>query len=370
MFIFYATPLKKWESETDSSTYGEDIIMVSGNIKCVLASKINANNFSFPSTDNYIILCIDTNKIDSEVIYDGDFALLQGAINKSAIVSYLNYTFDENDKFVKDNAINDMILIEEILNKLNEQYVSHTYFSNGTSSRIFLLNNKYTVKQANPRLLQSEFLFASSYSDIEKLQKMVYHDENFKYVVYDYVPGDVMHIVDYPDDLFENIKEITSSYKLYSGEEFGYIYEPESSWTDFLKSKVHECSLKLPESDTYLDKVYSAINTLEEFNFDKKLIHGDFGTHNFIKFDGKFKKAIDPTPIAGDSLYDIVFACISNVSLLNVSSAEFLSTYFDEPLEKVRAMLTVLTFFRMATCLVYHKEDFDSYVDFWYKIHE
>lgn len=370
MFIFHAVPLKKWEFEASSEKYGEDIVMLSGSIKCVVATRANADNFSFPSTNNYIILCIDTNKVTSDIAYDGDFAFINGALNKSAIVANFNYTFDNEDKFVKDNNVNDIIIIDELLSKLNESYVSHKYFNNGTSSRIFLLNDKYTVKQASPRLLQSEFLFSDAYKDVEKLQKMVYHDPGFKYVVYSYVPGDVMHVVDDADDLFANIKDITNSYKTYSGEEFGFIYEPETSWKDFLKTRVHDCSLRLPEADTYLSKVYEAIEALNKFDFDKKLIHGDFGTHNFIKLNGKFEKAIDPAPIAGDKLYDVIFACISNVGLLNKLSVDFLAEYFDEPKEKVSAMLTILLFCRMSACLAYHKEDFDSYVDLWYKLHE
>ncbi len=237
----------------------------------------------------------------------------------------------------------------------------------GTSSLVILLNNKYIIKHNDVNILRSEVSF-SELVHMATLQHMEYYDKNFSYVVYDFVPGDVMHIVDDVDDLISNITNIVSSYPSYAGPEFGYLHSPSASWGEFLKSRVHNASMTLSDSFNYLSEVYEALEELEKYPFEKKLIHGDFGTHNFIKQNGKFVSAIDPLPIAGDALYDLIFALLSNIDILPHLSLEYISEISDEPLEKVRAMLTVVLFCRFSTCLAYHREDIDKYVDFWYKI--
>ena len=41
----------------------------------------------------------------------------------------------------------DKKIIQEILEKLNETYIEHKYFTDGADSRVILLNNKYLIKQ-------------------------------------------------------------------------------------------------------------------------------------------------------------------------------------------------------------------------------
>ena len=224
------------------------------------------------------------------------------------------------------------------------------------------------IKQNNASLLKSESLFSETYKANPKLQRVVLADDEYKYIVYEFMPGDVMHVVNNPQELLLNIKEVINHYLPYDGEEFGYLYEPSTSWIDFLKSRVHEASLTLPDSFDFLPQVYESISTLENYSFDKKLIHGDFGTHNFIKKHNDFVGVIDPIPMVGDPLYDFIFACLSNLDIVNHLSLEKLVELTKEPEEKIKSMVIVLLFCRMSTCLRHHKEDFDGYVDFWYKI--
>jgi hypothetical protein len=113
--------------------------------------------------------------------------------------------------------------------------------------------------------------------------------------------------------------------------------------------------------------VYEAISTLEKYPFQKKLLHGDFGTHNFIKYQDKFNGVIDSCPAIGDPTYDLIFALVSNVTLLPRVPIEYLFEIIDEPHEKISALLMVILFCRLGRCLKHHKQDFDDYVDYWYK---
>ncbi len=368
MIILHCADKNKWEEDTKLGTYGISEVSKKGFIPCMKVTDITSDNFTFPSMKEYIILCINTDKVDAKIDYN-DGIKIYGAIPSEAVVSTIAYTFDGDDKFSINSDVKDIAIINEVLEALNLTYVSHKYFRDGTYSRIILLNDKYIIKQNDPNLLKSEALFSEWYKS-PKLQNVIYSDKDFKYIVYTFVPGDVMHTVEDFNDVISNIKEIISNYKKYDGDEFGYIYQPSASWGDFLKTIVHERSLEFPESFNYLPKVYDAVAELEKYPFEKKLIHGDFGTHNFIKENGKFVAAIDPIPLAGDPLYDLIYALLSNVAFLPHLSLDFLCELSGEPKEKVKAMLTILLFCRFDLCLKHHKEDIDEYLDFWYKIIE
>ena len=75
--------------------------------------------------------------------------------------------------------------------------------------------------------------------------------------------------------------------------------------------------------------------------------------------------AIGIGSIAGDSLYDIIYALISNVDCLSQATPENISKLTGEPIEKVKALLVSLLFCRLSTCLKHHKEDFETYIEFW-----
>lgn len=369
MIILHCADKNKWEEDKRLGTYGVSEISKKGFISCLNPVKVTSSNFTFPSTKEYIILCIDTDKVDYKISAENDEIKIYSTIPSNSIVSTIAYTFDGNDNFFVNNEVKDIGIINDVISNMNLTYNSHKYFSDGTNSRIILLNDKYIIKQNNPKLLESEAMFSQWYKS-PKLQNVLYADKDFRYIVYNFIPGSVMHTVDDFNDAIDNIKNIIDNYKLYDGKEFGYIYNPSSSWIDFLKTLVHERSLTLPESFNYLPKVYDAINELEKYKFDKKLIHGDFGTHNFIKQDGKFVAAIDPIPIAGDSLYDLTYALLSNVSFLPHISLDFLCELSGDSKDKVKAMLTVQLFCRFDTCIKHHKEDIDDYLDFWYKVIE
>ena len=369
MIILHCTQQTVWNKESQNEFFGNTAIEAENSIKCIEPNKISAENFSFPSMIEHTILCINTDLIKKvPTKQEGDTINLSEVIPVSAIIATIPYTYDAEDKFIKSKEIQDLIFINEIIQKLDISLTDFKYFRDGTDSRIFLINGKYIVKQNSPELLKSEFEFSKTYEENKKLQHVIMADDEYKYIVYEFIPGDVMHVVNNVEELLFNIKEIINSYKDYTGTDFGYLYQPSNSWIDFLKTQVHEASLTLPDSFDFLPQVYEAISTLEHCKFQKKLIHGDLGTHNFIKKNGDFVGAIDPIPTAGDPLYDFIYACLSNLDIVKYLSVDFLVEKTGESAEKVKAMLIIELFCRMSICLRHHKEDFDSYVDFWYKI--
>ena len=258
----------------------------------------------------------------------------------------------------------DKKIIQEILEKLNETYIEHKYFTDGADSRVILLNNKYLIKQNNSNSIKAEIeFFENTFSTF--FQKLVYYSPDFEFAVYEFIPGKPMKKITSSKEIISKILEVAESFSSTSKPGFGYLGEEFSSWSEFL---LHEAFHRNNIDDIDKSIVALAIKTLEKYPIDKKLIHGDFGTHNFIENNGKFVGIIDPQTILGDSLYDILFAICSNVSLLNTYKLEELYSLIDEPKEKIHAMLIVVLYARISRALKYHPNDIPAYLDYFNSI--
>lgn len=258
----------------------------------------------------------------------------------------------------------DKKIIYEVLEKLNESYVEHKYFTDGADSRVILLNNKYLIKQNNTNSIKAEIkFFESTFSTF--FQKLVYYSPDFEFAVYKFIPGKPMKKITSSKEIISKILEVSKSFSKSSKPGFGYLGEEFNSWSEFL---LHEAFHRPNINDIDKKIVKDAIKILEKYPFEKKLIHGDFGTHNFIEDNGKFVGIIDPQTILGDSLYDILFAICSNLDLLNTYSLDELYVFINEPKEKIRAMLIVVLYARISRALKYHPNDIPAYLDYFNSI--
>lgn len=261
----------------------------------------------------------------------------------------------------------DKEIIETILDVLNIEYEKHKYFNNGASSRVILLNDKYLIKQNSKNILRAEVEFLTL-NNSNMFQKIIYFDPNYKFVVYKFISGDTMKNVEDVEDTLQKIIKIASNYHEYKKEGYGYLNEEVETWSQFLEDEINDSSLNLQEYITEKTVVNNSIKNLEKYPFNKKLLHGDFGTHNFIKENGKLVGVIDPMPVIGDYLYDLLFAIVSNVQILSKLSIEKLYEIINEPKEKIKSMLIIVLYSRISRCLKYHPQDINIYMSYWNKI--
>ena len=254
----------------------------------------------------------------------------------------------------------DIRIINEVLIQLSETYIEHKYFTDGADSRVILLNNKYLIKQNVLSSIKAEVeFFENAFSTF--FQKLVYYPPSFEYVVYNFIPGKPMKKITSSKEIISKILEVANSFSSTSKPGFGYLGEEFTSWEEFLSCEAfHRPNI----NDIDKNVILNAINILKNYPFDKKLIHGDFGTHNFIEDNGKFVGIIDPQPVLGDSLYDILFAICSNVGLLNTYSLDELYPLINEPKEKIKAMLIVVLYARISRALKYHPNDIPCYLEY------
>ena len=262
------------------------------------------------------------------------------------------------------NEQKDKKIMNILLNHLHEEYETHKYFNTGASSKVILLNNKYLIKQNTKLILQAEIEFLKL-NNIDMFQKIVYVDPKYEFVVYDFIPGETMKHVDDVQDAIQKIVSIATSYPECTLDGFGYLNEEVSSWIRFLKDEITYSSMNLKSHIPNKKVVNQCLDIIEKYPFEKKLLHGDFGTHNFIQDNGKLVGVIDPMPVIGDYLYDLLFAIVSNVNLLSSVTLDDMYSLVDEPSEKIKALLTVVLYCRISRCLKYHPQDIDIYMDFW-----
>lgn len=267
----------------------------------------------------------------------------------------------------------DKKIVETFLSLNNLKYETHKYFTDGASSRVILLNNEYLIKQNSAVALEAEVEFLKRISTISKIsnyfQKIVYVDPEYKFVVYNFINGNVMKNPENPKKIVSFLLDITSNLPTYEKEGFGYLGEETKTWVDFLKEEIKYSSENVPENICENGFVFKAAENLENFKFTKKLLHGDFGTHNFIEVDGNFVGVIDPMPIAGDSMYDLLFGICSNVKLLSSFSLEELLTITNDPKEKIKNLLIVVLYSRISRCLKYHPKDLNIYLNYINKLY-
>ena len=289
-----------------------------------------------------------------------------GILNKE-ILSNLNIS----PTYLIDNE-NDRKVVGQTLKILKTEYDFHKYFTDGAStSTILLLNNKYLIKQNVKSMLESEIEFLK-HNTSDLFQKIIYVDPDFKFVVYEFIPGETMHQVNNVENTIQKIISTVSNYKPYDKEGFGYFDEQVNSWTEFLESEIEYSSLNIENNDELpqipsKEKALESIKILEKYPFSKKLIHGDFGTHNFIKSDetNLLNGIIDPMTVIGDPLYDILFAFASNTQILSSLTLDKICELVNEPKEKVSALLLIILYSRISRCLKYHPEDINIYIEWW-----
>ena len=370
MIIIHFALKDEWDEESKKGFYGESCLTREKFISCYNVSDIEKIKPKFSTLKDYVLLCIDENKLNSEIKYENyqNSVFVEpniyGKINTDAVSHVLPYTFDSEDNFVITKELLDFNIINDACKNLDITYESHKYFHDGTTSRIILLNNQYILKQADSKQLKSEVTFATFYN-MPTLQKVAYYDREYKYVAYHFIPGDIMHVVTDFNDLSTSIKRIVSGYKNYTEEYFGYLESPSNTWHDFLKNEVEESSKYLPDFNYLLPTVHEAINELDKYPFEKKMLHGDFGTHNFIKLNDHFKAAIDPIPLIGDPTYDLLFALVSNIDIIPYLSINFLTEYTGETRNKLIPLLKVVLYCRICRCAKYNRDWIEPYMDFW-----
>ena len=263
--------------------------------------------------------------------------------------------------------INIQTIINDLQCKLNISVNNDkiTYYTDGaTESIVFSIDNKYLVKTMNNNTLEVQEEFFNNYNN-DCFQKVLYINKELKYICFEYIDGvkEKDYSIYNTEYIIKQIYDICNIYKPYEYEEYGYLYEDNKTWYQFLYDEVMYSSKDIPDIDMHI--VIDSLNKINEFNVDKYLIHGDFGVHNFLVNNGKIK-VIDPMGVIGDPLYDFYFATLSTSALFN--NIDIILSYFDKDINYKKALFNIVLYIRMSRCYVYDRNHFDKYLELYNRL--
>ena len=256
-------------------------------------------------------------------------------------------------------------MIEGFCDLRNEKLISITEMKNGTDSKVFLVNEKYIFKFHNEKVIKAEFEFFNLHKN-ELNEQIVFVDQNYNFIVYEFINNGTKNFNS--KELIFKIKKYVDNYPDFAGAGFGFLFEENSSWREFLECELNDKknhALNVLSEKDY-QKVIQAIDVICKYEFKKKLMHGDFGLHNLLFFNGELVGIIDPQPLIGDALYDFIFCVLSDE---DISKCEIISDIYNyvsnEPKEKVDAMILFVLFCRIARCVKYNLKEVTYFVELW-----
>ncbi|MFD1356935.1 phosphotransferase [Fictibacillus halophilus] len=271
-------------------------------------------------------------------------------------------------------------IIDEITNiGISKTIIETKQLSGGTTSKLYLLcdseNRKYVVKFNEPHVLKAESHYLAFYKNVDFLPDLLYKEPAYRYIVYSFVAGSVNYPRKNKKEMLQAlVQHLINHYKSVTVPAgWGWVDELTDSWQSFLLSRVNESSTTL---ETYLEKedLHLVLELVNSTNRNRELkdpflLHGDCGVHNFIFNEEKLDGVIDPTPVYGEPVYDLIYAFCSSPDDLTketISSAvSLLQTYENKNDRLVHEEVLIGLYFRMATCVRHHPEDLVEYLKAW-----
>ncbi|WP_226671106.1 phosphotransferase [Metabacillus litoralis] len=277
--------------------------------------------------------------------------------------------------------------IELVIKELKQNKIIQTKITKyekltgGTVSELYLLHdsdeNKYVVKANEPFFLKLETDFLTCYKDLNMIPNLIFVEPNYQYITYSYLCGTTNKAEVNKQNILQTlVKKVINNYKNVPSDivGFGYTDELTSSWKAFLLNEIVETNniLKSHMLNEEYDFVLKVCESLNNHESERKrfLIHGDCGVHNFIFNDNHLVGVIDPTPMIGYPLYDLIYAFCSTpddltketldaaVSTLTIKSEKTYPYLYEE--------LIIGLYLRLGACIKHHPSDFDEYQKAWH----
>lgn len=235
------------------------------------------------------------------------------------------------------------------------------FYSDGaTDATVFSLGDKYLVKVTDLQTIQTQREFLTRVPE-GVFQKLLCWNEGLGYECFEFIEGEHYDKskID-PKKAILQIKNIVESYPEYPYENYGFLGDEKPTWREFLLDEIEYAARTIPNISQA--RVMAALDTVGDCAPKQYLMHGDFGTHNFLLHDGKIR-VIDPMPVVGDRLYDFYFAILSDTDIFEDLSEDYFLGFFDGyEMEYKKALLTIALYVRMSRAAKYDKANLNKYI--------
>lgn len=271
---------------------------------------------------------------------------------------------------------------EEILRELyaqnffDDEQVELSTFAGGTVSQVYLVKRQdsppLVLKANDPVSNEIEVSFLKQYADCSILPRVCFTDNEFRFFLQSYVAGSTAYIPGRKkQQLLTLTEELLNKYTpIANNKRFGFEDELRSTWGEFLHELVSEA--KQMAQGVMTEKDYQIVlRALSKISEPEQVyrIHGDCGAHNFILVaSGELKGIIDPMPIFGDPLYDLLFAFCSTPDDL---SRETLAPAINKlrispgPTDNSDTLLIVSLYIRVSRAIKHQPDDVQAYREAW-----
>ncbi|WP_456271886.1 phosphotransferase [Bacillus sp. AK031] len=248
----------------------------------------------------------------------------------------------------------------------------------GTVSQLYTLGNggkaEFVIKANDPAVIESEASFLEFYKQMDLLPRLLYQDQSNRYIVYLFREGGVQKNL-------ENKRAVLSSavLNLLNGYQevpvkkgWGWRDVPVDSWEEFLLLRAEE-AYRTMSSHLGRNEYELVVELIRKSPLAKRgdafLLHGDCGIHNFLIDEGSLSGVIDPTPVVGPPIYDLLYAFCSSPDDLTADTILHCTSLLN-PAEQINTCdlfgeVLIILFIRLSTCLKHHPEDFREYEKAW-----
>lgn len=295
----------------------------------------------------------------------------RGSLFVCQIIVKLSFELKESSE-LKGEGMDISIIAAQLV---KEKVISHDPSSvkelnGGTTSTVYLLDEKYVVKLNEAEVIREEANFLSFYEGNNLFSKLLYKEALHTYIVYSFLEGSTSCKQGHKRiTLSTLVKEVINKYEIVSGKDgWGWKESPIQFWNEFLTTNVMEAYenvrryiskeeyrivLKLAKRDAGINQPF--------------LLHGDLGFHNFIFQGNKLNGVIDPLPVLGDPIYDLIYAFCSTPEDLTKEAINYAmkQCVFHKKDSELYEEIVIGLYLRIDTCLRHHPKDLEDYLTAW-----
>jgi len=271
-------------------------------------------------------------------------------------------------------ALAEIIEVLYAKNIVPRQYDEYRDLKGGTSSIIGVLGRDgkpaYVVKMNSPEQTASEAMFLKTYRTISFIPNLHYLDPSNRYLVYPFMPGRSEYKGGKAALLAELVDRVLNHYeRAPQSSGFEAIDKREASFWD-LDWNRSVIGSHLSEADfLFVTDVFERRNRRVQVIDSEYVLHGDCGMHNFL-FDGTtLTGVIDPLPILGQPVFDLVYAFCSSPddldfpTLRSALSRLRIGEHLTE--QAVWEDVIIGLYSRVSSCIQHHPHDLPEYVQAW-----
>ncbi len=215
-----------------------------------------------------------------------------------------------------------------------------------------------------------KLIFFLFYEGNTLFSKLLYNEPFHKYIVYSFLEGSTScEQGDKRSTLRTLVKEVINKYERVSDVDgWGWKENPVQSWNEFLTTNVMETHenvkryISEEEYRTVLKLANRDAGVEQPF-----LLHGDLGFHNFIFQENKLHGVIDPLPVLGDPIYDLIYAFCSTPEDLTKETIDYVmkQCVFHKKDRDLYEEIVIGLYLRIDTCLRHHPKDLEGYLAAW-----